>query len=119
MDVHKNIKMFREKEGWTLEELGKKIGTTKQTIKRYEDGDIKNIPYDTIIELAKCFKVSPGCLMGWEEENDISIEMAQTDVALSNMNERLKSYALLLASMPTEQQEHIMSLIDMLNKNNK
>lgn len=116
MNVHKNIKMFREKEGWTLEELGKKIGTTKQTIKRYEDGDIKNIPYDTIIELAKCFKISPGCLMGWEEENDISIEMAQTDVALSNMNERLKAYALKLSELSKADQETIMNMIDRLGK---
>ena len=116
MNVHKNIKMFREKEGWTLEELGKKIGTTKQTIKRYEDGDIRNIPYDTIIELAKCFKVSPGCLMGWEEENDISIEMVQTDVALSNMSDRVKEYAIRLNKLSNDKQEHIMQLIDMLEE---
>lgn len=116
MDVHKNIKMFREKEGWTLEELGKKIGTTKQTIKRYEDGDIKNIPYDTIIELAKCFKISPGCLMGWEEKRNLSIEMAQTDVALSNMNERLKAYALKLSELSKADQETIMNMIDRLGK---
>lgn len=116
MNVHDNIKMFREKEGWTLEELGKKIGTTKQTIKRYEDGDIKNIPYDTIIELAKCFKVSPGCLMGWEEKSYISIEMAQTDVELSNMNERLKAYAIKLSKLTSEDQEAIINMIDRLGK---
>jgi transcriptional regulator with XRE-family HTH domain len=108
--------MFREKEGWTLEELGKKIGTTKQTIKRYEDGDIRNIPYDTIIELAKCFRVSPGCLMGWEEKRDISIKMAQKDVALSNMNERLKAYALKLSELSKSDQETIMNMIDRLGK---
>lgn len=115
MNVHKNIKMFREKEGWTLEELGKKIGTTKQTIKRYEDGDIRNIPYDTIIELANCFRVSPGCLMGWEDKTNI-IETAKTDVILSNMENRLKEYALKMSELPKEKQDLVLKMIDELGK---
>ena len=50
------------------------------------------------------------------EESDIIIETAQTDIALSNMNKRLKEYALKLSALPKEKQEQIMSLIDMLEE---
>lgn len=71
-----------------------------------------------IQKIADKFNVSVDYLITGKEA-EFNIEMAQKDVALSNMSERLKDYALLLSQMPSEQQEHIISLIDMLNKNNK
>ena len=41
--------------------------------------------------------------------------MATIDVELSNMNDRLKEYALKLANLPKDKQEHVMQLIDWLN----
>lgn len=38
MNIHENIKRLREEKNLTLEEVGKRTGTTKQTIKRYESG---------------------------------------------------------------------------------
>ena len=114
MGIHDNIKKLRLERNQTLEEVGKSIGTSKQTIQRYENGEITNIPYDKIELLAKHFNVSPAFLMDWEET--FTVEMAETDVALSNMNKRMKEYALKLANLPKEKQEHIMSLIDMLEK---
>lgn len=49
------------------------------------------------------------------EEPDLIIEMANTDIELTNMEKRLKDYALKLNALPKDKQEHIMSLIDMLN----
>ena len=46
MNIHENIKRLREEQNLTLEEVGKRTGTTKQTIKRYESGEISAIPYD-------------------------------------------------------------------------
>ena len=51
----------------TLEELGEAIGTSKQTIHRYENGIIDNIPRAKIEALAKALKVTPSELMGWAE----------------------------------------------------
>lgn len=48
-----------------------------------------------------------------------SDEMAEKDKKLRHLPSKIKDYALILAEMPEEQQEHIMSLIDMLNKSNK
>lgn len=65
------IKVLREQFGFTQDELAEKIGTTKQTIYKYEMGLITNIPSDKIEALAKLFNVSPSYLMGWVEADHI------------------------------------------------
>lgn len=72
MSIGKNIKHYRLKKGYTLEELAKIVGTSKQTIQRYETGVISNIPSDKIEAIAEALGVSPASIMGWEDkENDI------------------------------------------------
>ena len=61
------IKVLREQFGMTQEELAEKLGTTKQTIFKYETNVITNIPSDKIETMAKLFCVSPAYIMGWEE----------------------------------------------------
>ena len=53
----------------TLEELAARLGTSKQTIHRYENGIISNIPHDKVRELARALDVTPSQLMGWENED--------------------------------------------------
>ena len=60
------LKALRKKRGMTLDELAAKVGTSKQTIHRYENGIISNIPHDKIESLAAALGVSPSDLMGWE-----------------------------------------------------
>lgn len=67
MELNENIKKLRTEKGMTLEEVGKKISVSKQTIQRYESGKIPNIPYDKIVALAKLFNRTPAYLMGWED----------------------------------------------------
>lgn len=67
MKLNKNIKAMRIKKEMTLEEVGKKISVSKQTIQRYESGEISNIPYDKVVALANVFGCSPAYLMGWED----------------------------------------------------
>ncbi len=61
------LKSLRLERGMTLEELGEAIGTSKQTIHRYENGVIDNIPRAKIEALATALKVTPSELMGWAE----------------------------------------------------
>ena len=112
MGIKDKIKMLRREKNMTLEDVGKRINTTKQTIQRYESGEISTIPYDKIESLAKCFNVTPGYLMGWEE--DFSVSAAETDAALSNMSSRMKEYALKMANLSKENQELLMQMIDKL-----
>lgn len=62
------IKALREQFGMTQDELAEKLGTTKQTVYKYETGVITNIPSDKIEEMAALFGVTPSYLMGWDED---------------------------------------------------
>ena len=70
--IGERIKQLREANSLTQEELAKRLETSKQTIYKYENQIITNIPSDKIEILAKIFKVSPVYLMGWDETNEES-----------------------------------------------
>ena len=111
MTVGERIKEKRIEKGMTQDELAKKAGyKSRSSINKIELS--RDLPLDKVEQVAKILECSPSYLLGWEDE--FSIEMAETDVALSNMEKRVKSYALKLAALPKEKQEQIMNLIDML-----
>ncbi len=60
------IKELRERKGLTQEELGNIIGTTKQTIFKYESGKIGNIPYPKVEEIAAALDAEPWDILGWK-----------------------------------------------------
>lgn len=61
------LKDLRKQKGLTLEELADKLGTSKQTIHRYENGTIANIPHEKIKLLAEALGTTPAALMGWDD----------------------------------------------------
>jgi repressor LexA len=63
----KKLKALRKERGITLDELAKSIGTTRQTIYRYENGIIANVPHGRVAALAIALGVSPSELMDWDE----------------------------------------------------
>jgi repressor LexA len=62
-----NLKRLRREKRITLEELAAAVGTSKQTIHRYEHGIITNVPAEKIELLARALGVTPAELMGWDE----------------------------------------------------
>ena len=66
MSVGSRIKEAREAKGLTQAELGHAVRTTKQTIFKYENGIVTNIPLDRLEQLANVLSVSAAYLMGWE-----------------------------------------------------
>lgn len=68
MTVGDRIKKIREEKKITQEELAKYISSTKQTIYKYENGIITNIPSDKIEKIAEFLEVTPSYLMGWDNE---------------------------------------------------
>ena len=68
MSIGKRIKALREQNAMTLDEVAKRCHTTRQTIYKYENEIVTNIPYDKIEMLAKALDVSPSYLFGWEEK---------------------------------------------------
>jgi repressor LexA len=62
------IKFLRKSKKMSLEQLAEQIGTSRQTVHRYENGIITNIPHDKIEALARALGTTPAKLMGWESE---------------------------------------------------
>lgn len=60
------IRIAREAKGLTQEELGAVCGVSKQTIYKYEQGIITNIPSDKVELICSEHDISPVYLMGWE-----------------------------------------------------
>lgn len=112
MTVGDRIKQTRLEKGIGQTDLAVKCDISKQTLYKYETNIVTNIPLSKITNIANALNVSEAYLMGWEEAE----QNANMDVALSNMNRRLKEYALRFSKMSAEKQDHIMKLIDMLDK---
>ena len=79
MSVGKRIALAREQKNMTLEEVAKLCETTKQTIFKYENEIVTNIPYDKIVLLSKALDVSPSYLFGWEEKKSSPSEPELTE----------------------------------------
>ena len=106
-------KLLDEK-GLKNSDVSRATGISNMTLSDWKNGNTKP-KTDTMKKIANFFGVSVDYLMEGKE-SEFTIEMAETDVALSNMNNRLKLYALKLADLPKEKQEQIISLIDMLEE---
>ena len=66
-DMGELIKKLRLEQNMTLEDLGNKVGVGKSTVRKWENGIIANMRRDKIEKIADALNVSPGYLMGWED----------------------------------------------------
>lgn len=71
MAIGERIKKLRLQNNYTLDEIADKLGTSRQTIFKYENNIVTNIPSDKIEKLAVIFNVSPAYIMGWEEDDSL------------------------------------------------
>lgn len=102
MTIGERIKNMRLKLGMSQVEFADKINVSKQTLYKYENNVITNIPSANIEAAARLGNVSPSYLMGWEEfsentysENDkpLFTSRDERDIAmdLNSIMEKLKS----------------------------
>ena len=66
------IRALRKEKGLSLEQLAEMIGTSRQTVHRYETGAITNVPHEKIEALARALGTTPSRLMGWDNEDRLS-----------------------------------------------
>lgn len=110
MTIGDKIRKRREELGYTQDELAKKLGyKSRSSVNKVEMS--REIPMKKVKLYADVLDLSVPFLMGWEDDDSI-IEIAETDVALSNMGKRVKEYALKLANLSAEDKEMIMKMID-------
>ena len=103
MSVGLRIKTAREQKNLTLEDVAKRCNTTKQTIFKYENEIVTNIPYDKIVLLSKALDVSPSYLFGWDEKKSSPNELQLT--------EGEKVLLDLFNKVPEDQQQLVLQMI--------
>ena len=103
MSVGLRIKSAREQKNLTLEEVAKRCETTKQTIYKYENEIVTNIPYDKIVLLSKALDVTPSYLFGWDEKKDSPSE--------PQLTEGEKVLIDLFRRVPEDQQQLVLQMI--------
>jgi transcriptional regulator with XRE-family HTH domain len=114
MDIGQRIKKRREELNMTQEELAKKLGyANRSSVNKVENA--RELSMKKINLYAKALETTVPYLMGWEDANNI-IGNAETDVKLSNMDNRMKEYALKMNKLSHSEQELIMQMIDKLSE---
>lgn len=68
MGIGRRIKRLREDLRLTQEDVAEKVGVAIQTIYKYENEIVTNIPLDKLEKIAAVLNTSPSYLMGWEEK---------------------------------------------------
>lgn len=102
------IRCARERIDMTQEQLGKLCGTTKQTIFKYENDIVTNIPMDRIESIASALNVSPIYLMGW---SDNLFSAAPNISPIPNMN-KVPLIGSIACGAPILADEHIEDYVD-------
>lgn len=69
-DIGKKIKERRKELDISAVALAERLGMSKATIHRYENGDIRNIKLPVIESMAQVLKVNPLWLLGKSEDKD-------------------------------------------------
>lgn len=113
--MYKIFEELCEKNGVKPYKVSKETGIATSTLSDWKTG--KSTPKQDKLQLiADYFKVSVDYLINGKEP-EFTIEMAETDVALTNMEKRMKEYALKLAELSEKDQEMIMQMIDRCESN--
>ena len=85
MTIGERIRELRKARGMTQQELAQRLHTTKQTIGKYEQGIVTNLPLLRIDELAQALSTTPAYLMGWEDDKDYTSNKALLKAEIENM----------------------------------
>ncbi len=72
MCTSERMKARRLKLGLSADDVAKKIGVSRSTYFRYENGDIEKMPLTILKPLAEALRTTPGYLAGWNENEDDS-----------------------------------------------
>ncbi len=85
------IRELRERKGLTQEELGKTIGTTKQTIFKYESGKVTNIPYSRLSDIAEALGAEPWDILGWKHPISNSEEECSGFISVPFISQKISA----------------------------
>lgn len=67
------IRSKRLENGWSMEELGNRLGVHRAAIGKWENGDVCNIKRSSIEKMARLFNCDPVWLMGFEDAGRVTL----------------------------------------------
>ena len=115
------IKNLRINNKMTLEEAGEEIGVSKQTLYKYENNIITNIPFDKIEGLAKLFHISPAVIMGWDKDDEQYYQDKEAAEYAEMLRTRPEMRMLFSASrgISKEEMQEAVNYIEFIKSRNK
>ena len=105
--IGENIKRYRLQNGWTQQELGAKIGISKNAIGNYEKG-FRSPKKDTMFDLANAFNISIDDLFP-PIQNDFSSNVSQIQSIYDELNPPRQVKVLNYAKIQLNEQENEVS----------
>ncbi len=115
MDISERIKTLRKQRGLTLEAVGEHVGVGKSTVRKWENGDIKNMRRDKIALLAEALGVTPGYLMGWEtEESGETLKSIGEQLTAPFRSKEWKALSAGFERMEQQRYDEFMAIFHML-----
>ena len=111
MTVGERLKELREKLGISQVDFATKINVSKQTLYKYENNIITNIPSDKIEAAAHLGNVSPAYLMGWT--------VSDGDIANAFINDNLEDIIDSIKDFSPSEKEHFKNYLHLHEINRK
>ena len=109
-DIGKKIRERRKELGMTLDELARAVGVSKQTIFRYEDRTIENIPIDKLHRIAEKLNVSLTYLL------DLKVEVGYEDFIALKEKECFRKLISKLKEMDSEKIKKLAEMVKIIQE---
>lgn len=106
MTVGDRIKKERERVGMPQTDLAKRVGISKQTLYKYENNIVTNVPIDKIELISEILHISPAYIMGWD--NSLSDATADLIPEILSDNVLFES----IKKLKALNKEHRQTIID-------
>lgn len=106
MTTGERIKHRRKDLGLSADYLAEKLGVSRSTIFRYENGDIEKLPADALEPIAFYLHTSAAYLMGWEDDAE---KQPRRAVELSKNEKKILD---MFRQFPDSDQEMILQMIE-------
>ena len=111
MTKGERIKRRREELNIRPTELAEKVHILKQTLYKYENDIITNIPSDKLERLAEALETTPDYLMGWDD-----VEILHDDNVMifpdKETAEKVKDFSSMFVRVPPEIQSAVMLILE-------
>ena len=114
MSVGKRIKQRREELGLTQEAVAKKVGVAIQTIYKYENEIVTNIPLDKLEKIAEALNIRPDYLMGWSaaRNNSETVSLSAFDNIMPIKTYKLPLIGTIACGTPILAEQNIEEYIE-------